>query len=307
MNFNQLKYIVAVDRHRNFARAADECEIAQSTLSKEIQRLEKEFKIMIFDRSRHPVTPTMKGIDLIRQAKIILTEHKHFIEIAQQMINRPAGKFRLGILPMLAPYLLPLFIRSLAQKYPELKVEILELTSGEMDIRFEQDELDGAIAIGPFIKEGYYEDPLFEEDFVLYIGRQHPLAKQANVNWSDITLNELILHEDFKNYLLSSEEIKNKTSLTTKNLSNINYQSGSLETIRKIIDRNGGLTLLPRLACLYMGERRLKMVRPILHPTLSRMINFVTPRGFEKNRITKVIKKEILAGLNEGGDLKREY
>lgn len=297
MNFNQLKYIVAVDHHRNFARAADECEIAQSTLSKEIQRLEKEFKIIIFDRSRHPVVPTMKGIDLIKQAKKIIENEKQFIEIARQMTNSPAGNFRLGILPLLAPYLLPLFIRKLAEKYPELSVEILELTPKEMVSQFEQNELDGAIAIEPFIKSGFYEEALFEEDFVLYISPQHPLAKQSEVNWKDIDLSELILHEDFKNYLLDLEEIKNRASPITNNLSNINYHSGSLETIRKIIDRNGGLTLLPRLACLYMGERRIKMVRPIVHPRLCRKIIFVMPRGFEKNRIIKAIKKEIICTI----------
>lgn len=293
MNFNQLKYIIAVDRQRNFARAAEECEIAQSTLSKEIQRLEKEFKIIIFDRSRHPVTPTMKGVDLIHQAKIILEEHKQFIDIAQKMTNRPAGEFRLGIMYMLAPYLLPLFIRSLGKRYPELNVEVVELSPREMAHHFEQNELDGAITIAPFLKEGYYEAPLYEEDFVLYINPQHPLSKKKELSWSDIPLNQLVLHEAFESYLLSSEEIKNKT----KNFDNINYQSGSLETIRKIIERNGGLTLLPKLACIYMGERRLKMVRPIINPVLKREVIFVTPRGFEKNRITKVIKKEILFGL----------
>ncbi|MGH2642938.1 MAG: LysR family transcriptional regulator, partial [Chitinophagaceae bacterium] len=105
MNFNQLKYIVSVDKHHNFSRAADECEIAQSTLSKEIQRLEKEFGIMIFDRSRFPVSTTMKGADLIEIALKILEEQKHFIETARKMNNRPEGIFRLGILPLLAPYL----------------------------------------------------------------------------------------------------------------------------------------------------------------------------------------------------------
>lgn len=299
MNFNQLKYIVAVDRQRNFARAADECNIAQSTLSKEIQRLEKEFKIVIFDRSRHPVVPTMKGLDLIEQAKRILEEEKQFVQLARQRSNLPSGTFRLGIMPMLAPYLLPLFIRSLAQKYPDLKIEILELPPKEMLAAFERDELDGSIGISPFIKDGYYEEPLFEEDFVLYVGLNHPLSDKTEVQWKDVPLNELIIHESFESYLLSSEEIKNKTQNAGVSLRNINYHSGSLETIRKIIDLNGGITLLPRLSCLYMGERRLKMVRTITQPKLSRTIALFTPRGFEKNRITKVIKKEILAGLRQ--------
>lgn len=297
MNFNQLKYIIAVDRHRNFSRAAEECEVAQSTLSREIQRLEQEFDILIFDRSRHPVAPTMKGVDLIVQAKHILEDHRKFIEIARKMANKPVGEFKLGILPTLAPYLLPLFIKRLAKNYPDLRVDIMELTSDEITQRFEDGSLDAAVAISPFSTEGFYESPLFYEDFVLYLSPEHPLSVQKEVRWSEVPLDELILHKAFKKYIFSSEESELKSKVPVLNSGNINYQSGSLETIRKIIDRSGGVTLLPQLACLYMGKRRLKMVRPIIAPDLSRTISLITPRGFEKNRITKVIKKEILAGL----------
>lgn len=297
MNFSQLKYITAVDRHRNFSRAAEECGVAQSTLSKEIQRLEKEFDIIIFDRSRHPVAPTMKGIDLIDQAKLLLEEQEHFIAIAEKHVNRPTGNFKLAILPMLAPYLLPLFIHPLGKKYPDLNVEILELTPKRMVQRFEQNNLDGAISIAPFPKTGFYEDVLFDEEFVLYLGENHKLLDQKKVSWTEIPSHDLILHQAFNSYMHLSEEFKDKPELSVENLTNINYRSGSLETIRKIIDRNGGVTLLPKLSCLYMGQRRLKMVRPITNPVIKRTFTFVTARGFEKNRITKVIKREILAGL----------
>jgi LysR family hydrogen peroxide-inducible transcriptional activator len=295
MNFNQLKYIVSVDKHRSFARAADECDIAQSTLSKEIQRLEKEFGIIIFDRSRFPISTTMKGADLIEQAKKIVEEQRLFVETARKMNNRPDRIFRLGILPLPAPYLLPLFVASLAKKYPELQVEIPEITSKEMVMHFEDVSLDGAITISPFIKECYYEDILFKENFVLYISPKHPLFEKTEIKWKEIPLDGLILHEEFKHYFLP--ENKNSLSLNNKNINNIHYESGSLETIRKIIDINGGLTLLPGLACRYMGERRLKMARKITGSGLYRTISIVTPRGFEKNRITKVIKREILSGL----------
>lgn len=296
MNFNQLEYIVSVDRHRNFARAADECEIAQSTLSREIQRLEKEFKIMIFDRSRHPVVPTLKGIDLISQAKKILEEEAHFISIASQKNNRPSGDFRLGIIPGLAPYLLPLFTHQLSQKYPDLNVKIFEIGPKEMEEYFKNDSLDGALTFAPFFKKGFYEENLFEERFVLYVNPKHQLSKQNIVKWKDIPQEELILQEDIKEFLLNKDSIHQNAAILIIKLKNIAFQNGSLETIRKIVERNGGLTLLPHLATLYMGERRLKMVREI-EPAPTRTIIFVTPRGFEKNRITKVIRKEIIASV----------
>lgn len=293
MNFNQLEYIISVDLHRNFARAADECEVAQSTLSREIQRLEKEFRIMIFDRSRHPVVPTMKGVDLIKQAKKIIEEYDRFKHIASVKNNLPYGDFRLGIIPGLAPYLLPLFTQQLSQKYPGLNLKIFELGQKEILYYFKNEKLDGALTIAPFYN-GFYEDPLFEEKFVLYVNSKHPLFDSPVVQWKDIPLNELILQEDIKEFLLKKDTENN---MLMKKIKNIAFENGSLETIRKIIDRNGGLTLLPHLATLYMGERRLKMVREIESPTLTRTIIFVTPRGFEKNRITKVIRKEIMANV----------
>ncbi len=297
MNFNQLKYIIAVDLYRNFAQAADNCDVAQSTLSREIQRLEKEFGIMIFDRSRHPVVPTMKGVDLIKQAKILLNEYHRFIEIASKKDNLPAGDFRLGIIPGLAPYLLPLFTTRLSKKYPELNLKISEVSEREIEEGFKNQRLDAALTIAPFFKSGFYEDPLFEESFVLYLNNKHPLSQKKIVNWEDIPVDELILQEGIQSFLLNQENKKNDLSLLPKKLQNVAYENSSLETIRKIIDLNGGLTLLPHLSTLYMGPRRLKMVREIQSPSLTRTIILITPRGFEKNRILKVVKKEILAGL----------
>lgn len=297
MNFNQLRYIIAVDKFRNFARAAEDCEIAQSTLSREIQRLEQEFDVLIFDRSRHPVVPTMKGIDLIGQAKIIVEEHDLFVKIAGKKDNRPFGTFHLGVLSGLAPYLLPLFTQKLSQKYPELNLKISEISQRKMINLFESDDLDGAISISPFLKKGFYEDPLFEEKFVLYISPTHKLAAQTVVKWNDIPVDELILQEDIRSFFLDEEFPDDNLPIPVTKLKNLTFENGSLETIRKIIDRNGGMTLLPDLACLYMGNRRLEMVRPIESPSLSRTIIFVTPRGFEKKRIVKVIKQEIVDSL----------
>ena len=297
MNFNQLKYIISVDKQRNFARAADECGIAQSTLSREIQRLEKEFQVMIFDRSKHPVVPTMKGIDLISQAKNILHEHDHFINIAVKKSNQPYGDFSLGIIPGLAPYLLPLFTSQLSQKYPQLNLKIFEIGPKEMEEFFENERLDGALTISPFLKKGFYEDPLFEERFVLYLNPKNPLSDLPVVKWNDIPLDELILQEDIKEFILKKDSFQINLPVPIKRIKKLAFENGSLETIRKIIDRNGGLTLLPHLATLYMGERRLRMVREIESPALTRTIVFVTARGFEKNRNTKVIKKEIIANI----------
>jgi len=198
---------------------------------------------------------------------------------------------------MIAPYLVPLFIESLSEKYPELQVEIVETGIREMALHLENEELDGGIAIHPFDKEGFYEEVLFDEKFVLYVGSDHPLSKQKVVSWNEIPFGDLILQEDLQAHFLRPSSKKNDQSNLSRKIRNIHIQSGSFETIRKIIDRNGGLTLLPQLSTLYMGARRLKMIRPLENPVISRKIVLVTPRGFEKNRITKVIRSEILNNL----------
>ncbi len=297
MNFNQLRYIIAVEKYRSFAQAARECHIAQSTISKEIQRLEQEYGVMIFDRSRLPITPTMKGEDLIDQAKLILGARERFEEIALKRENMPVGTFKMGILPMLAPYLIPLFVNSLADKYPDLRLEIVEVGARELALHLEREELDGGIVLSPFAEDGFYEDLLFEEKFVLYIDPQHPLAAKDEVEWEDISAENLILQEDIHDYFYKPTHLGKESEFLKGKLPNVRFQSGSLETIRKIIDRNGGMTLLPELSTLYMGNRRLKMVRKLVNPVIKRNVVLVTPRGFQKNRITKVIKQEIQGNL----------
>ncbi|MFH5832063.1 LysR family transcriptional regulator [Halalkalibaculum sp. DA3122] len=296
MNFNQLNYIIAVDTYRNFTKAAEHCDIAQSTLSKEIQRLEQEFDIVIFDRSRHPVVPTMKGEDLLQQAREILEAKEKFISIARKKDNEPVGSLTLAVQQSLAPYLVPLFIQSLSKKYPGLELFISEVGLQEMEEQFEEGRLDMGIIISPYRRENAYETPLFKEPFVVYLDRNHPLTAHEKIKVSDIPLEETILHEEIRNLFVDSGETGAEISLVKK-LKNITYTSGSLETIRKIIDLNGGLTLLPELACMYMGNRRKEMVRRFEPPVPSRTISMVTPRGFQKKRLTKVVRREILNNL----------
>lgn len=252
---------------------------------------------MIFDRTKHPVVPTMKGADLIEQAKKILREQEHFIEIAEKRKNEPVGDLRLAILPGLAPYLLPLFTAEVAGKYPRLNLKIFEINQKEMGEAFRNEELDAALTFAPFYKKGFYEDPIFEEEFVLYLNEKHPLSKQSVLKWEDIPFDELILQEDIRPFLLNEKAQQTGLPVPAHRIHHIAFENGSLETIRKVIDVTGGVTLLPRLSTLYMGARRLRMVRKIESPSLTRTIIMVTPRGFEKNRIIKAVKQEILNGL----------
>lgn len=291
MNFNQLRYILAIDKFRSFSKAAEFCHIAQSTLSKEVQKLEKQYDIVLFDRSRLPVVPTIKGEELLNQARKILDDQEVFENIAKQKENTLLeGTFRLGVHHGLAPYILPLFLPSFAKKNPRLTIVVSESDQKQMDEQLYTGELDGCIVIHPFFKDGYYETRIFEEAFVLYVDENNPLRNYSAIAPEDVPFDQLLIHEDIRNELLDGRW---GSGLGMEKRNNIVYQSGSLETIRKVIDLHGGITLLPEISCIYMGERRKKLTIPLLSNSFKRTISFIAPRGFHKNRIIKSLVSEI--------------
>ena len=168
MNFRQLEYIIAVDRYRNFKRAAIACDVAQSTLSKEIQRIEKEFDIIIFDRSRQPVVPTLKGLDIILKAKEIRFQQREFIQMALLNENEISGQINLAITEILAPYITPILIKAISKKYPKLEIKILELSDRRIEDYLINDQVDAAVIINPSLTHGDEEQKLYKEELCIY-------------------------------------------------------------------------------------------------------------------------------------------
>jgi LysR family transcriptional regulator, hydrogen peroxide-inducible genes activator len=157
VNFQQLEYIVAVDKHRHFLRAANECCVTQATLSMMLKKLEDELEVIIFDRSKQPVVPTETGKEIISQAKVILKETAHLKQLANDIKAEVKGQIRIGIIPTLAPYLLPLFLYNLLKNNPQLKVKVSELNTGQIVEQLEKDHLDVGILATPISIEGIKE------------------------------------------------------------------------------------------------------------------------------------------------------
>ena len=149
MNIQQLEYIIALDTHRHFVKAAETCFVTQATLSTMVKKLEEELGVKIFDRSKLPIIPTETGKKIIAQAKNMLQESHQLQEIVQEQKGKVTGELRIGIIPTLAPYLLPLFLNSFLKKYPELKLKISELTTDEIIHKLERLELDAGILATP--------------------------------------------------------------------------------------------------------------------------------------------------------------
>jgi len=295
MNFQQLSYIIAVQEFKNFNRAALACDVAQSTLSKEIQRLEKEHDIVIFDRTRNPVVPTLKGIDLINKAKEILLQRKEFIQIAKRRKNEVSGYMTLAITEILAPYIAPLFLNNLANKYPNLELKILELSDRRIEDLLGSEEVDAAIMIAPDLSHDYFERKLFKEEILVYSTEEINEFNNSDIDINELDTSSMFIHEDLK--LILKRQIKlfsANSPRRTKN--NIKYLKGNLETIRNIIFLNGGKMLIPKMALPYLNSRGKKhYTYPLTSDTPKLDVSLISTRGFEKNRFIKRLITELLA------------
>ena len=296
MTITQLEYVLAVEKHRNFVQAADSCFVTQPTLSMQIQKLEDELGIKIFDRSRQPVVTTQIGLEIIQQARITITEFYKINETINATKHDVSGEIRVGIIPTLAPYLLPLFLMKYLQKFPSIKLKIKELTTDKIIEGIKNDDLDLGLVATPLQQPNINEYLIFYEELVLYVSRENAIYKKKYALSEDINPNELWLLEE--GHCLRSQ-IENLCELKRKSLGNnqFEYQSGSLETLRKMVERNQGITILPELATMDFDAERLNLIRHFKSPAPVREISIVTHKNFAKMGILKSLKNSILESL----------
>ncbi|HVZ97313.1 MAG TPA: hydrogen peroxide-inducible genes activator [Chitinophagaceae bacterium] len=296
MNLQHLKYILEVESERHFARAAEKCFVTQPTLSMMIQKLEEELDIKIFDRSKQPVIPTEAGEAIIKQAKIILQEAAKLKDIADNIKGEIKGEIKLGIIPTVAPYLLPLFLSSFLKKYPLLKLKITELTTEQITGKLKNHQLDAGILATPLNNDALKEQPVYYEQFVVYASGNEKLMKKKYLMPNDIDSDHLWLLEEghcLRSQILNLCELRKK-SLGTGNLE---YEAGSIETLKKMVDMNKGITILPELALKELTAHDKKHVRYFKPPVPVREISIVTYRHFVKQRIIDILKNEIIESV----------
>jgi LysR family hydrogen peroxide-inducible transcriptional activator len=239
------------------------------------------------------VVPTLKGIDLIAKAREILSLRKEFIQIAQERNNEVSGSFTLAITEILAPYLMPLFIRNMTRKYPNLELKILELSEQRIEDLLGSEGVDVAIMIEPGLKHDYFERNLYSEEILLYASNEmKKVSEDGKLVREQVDFDSIFIHEDLKEKLkLKIKKIfKNENALQG---SRIKYMKGSLETIRNIIDHNGGMTLLPKIAEPYFSTKNQKSVYRFSGERLMLDVRLISTRGFEKNRIVKKLYEEL--------------
>ena len=298
MTLQQFEYILAVARHRHFARAAEACFVTQPTLSMMIQKLEEELGIKVFDRSRKPVSITPVGEMVLERARKVLKETEGITELVKAYKGHIEGTINMGIIPTLAPYILPLFARPFLDKYPGVKLRIWEYTTMQIVGHLRDGSLDLGLMATPINYPSIEEYPLFYEPFVIYSTNTY---LKDYLMPKDIDPNQLWLLEEAHCF---QSQVVNLCELRQKSGHRLDYEAGSIETLIQLVDSQQGITILPQLATLSMSKGQRKRLKYFQPPAPAREISLVAYQGFARHQLLEAVKEAIVNSLPNG--LKKE-
>lgn len=291
MTLTQLEYIVALDTHRHFVLASQKSFVTQPTLSMQIQKLEEELGVKIFDRSKQPVMPTEIGARIIAQARVALREAMAIKHLINEQKDSMSGEIRIGIIPTLAPYLLPSLFKHMHDKYPEVKLIVKETITEEVVNELKNNRLDCGLVVTPLEDAAIQEDVLFYEELFVYVSRKNALYEKKYVLASEIDPNQLWLLEEghcFRSQILNLCELRKNTDFQFK------YETGNMETLRRMVDKSDGITILPELAVADLNHAQRKLIKRLKDPSPAREISLVTHRNHIKSKLIKALREEVL-------------
>jgi LysR family hydrogen peroxide-inducible transcriptional activator len=294
MTLQQLEYIVAVDSLRHFAKAAEQCRVTQPTLSAMIQKLEEELGVKIFDRGRQPVCPTAVGSCIIQQARDVLVQAGKIKNIIEEEQHSLSGIFRLGILPTIAPYLLPRFFPQLAKKYPQLDIRVTEMKTRDIKSAILRDEIDAGIVAGLDDMDNFVQTTLLYDQFFGYISRDCSLFKNERIRTSEVVGQQLWLLDEGHCF---RDQLVRFCQLETARASQQAYRLGSMETFMRMVESDRGITFIPELAVLQLSDTQRELVRPFAVPIPTRRIVMLTARDFIRTTLLNVLTEEIRAAV----------
>lgn len=296
MTIQQLQYVVALDNHRHFVKAAESCFVAQPTLTLQVKKLETEIGVAIFDRSSQPIVPTSMGERFIVKARYILKEVESLKELVNQDRNELEGTYKIGVIPTLAPYLLPLFLKAFTEDFPKVYLEIREMQSEEIIKSLLHDKLDIGIMATPLEENYLREIVLFYEPFSIYAHQDHPISKKKELSGDAIREKGLWLLDKghcFRNQVINLCD-KDEQLTATKRIS---FESGAIETLKNMIQRFSGYTLIPELAINPQTDT--PFIRPLPSPQPAREISLVVHRNFTKELLLNSLRKVINEAVPE--------
>jgi len=291
MTITQLKYVLSVAEYQNFTVAAEHSFVTQPTLSMQIQKLEDQLGVKIFNRSKKPIELTDVGEKIVEQAKVIVDESNRILDIVHQQKGYIGGQFKLGIIPTIMPTLLPMFLQNFTKKYPKVKLIIEELTTEEIIRKLTDGHIDAAIAATPLENEAIKEKPLYYEPFVGLIPQNHRLFNNKQINEEELEVEDILLLEDghcFKDSILNlcrNHKIDNKKGFS--------LESGSFDTLIKLSKEGLGMTLLPYLHTLDLNDVDKAYLREFKNPPPAREVSLIYHKSQLKMQLIEALKKTI--------------
>ena len=288
MTLQQMEYIVAVDKYRHFAKAAESCGISQSTLSSLVQKLEIELDVTIFDRNSHPVKPTAIGEEIISRAKLLLFNAAQVKELVATRKGESVGKVSLGITSTVAPYLLPKMLKYLSVNHPDIELHVEEARVSTLVLQLERGELDIALLATPLNNDELLEIPVYQERLMAYVSPNEPIYNNLDLQIDRLPVESVwVLREGycpnrgvfpFCNYRTGRQAV---------------YEAGSVETLIKIVDETGGYAIIPELHVPLLRKCQQANVRVLTNPEPNREIAFVIHRNFVRERLLNILADTI--------------
>lgn len=296
MTLQQLQYVTAVCRMRHFAKAAKECGVTQPTLSAMIRKLEDELGVTLFERSAQQVEPTPAGLIVVEQAQAMLKCERRIKEMIAERQQSTAGTFRLGILPTIAPYLLPRFMPGLHKTHPDINMHVVEMKTARLAEALVRGEIDAAVAVNVGGLPNLKQTVLFYEQFVGYVSRDSNLFGKSRIVVSDLKNEQLWLLEEGHCF---RDQLVRFCNLKTAGNSKANYLLGSIETFMRMVERGQGVTFIPELALEQLTERQRELARPFGLPIPVREVVMLTAKNFLRKSLLDIITGAVMSSVPE--------
>ena len=295
MTLQQLEYILAVARYGHFGRAAEACNVTQPTLSAMIGKLEEEIGAKLFDRNRQPICPTPVGERVVQQAREVLEQADSIKDIVLEEKQSLGGVFRVGILPTIAPYLLPRFFPQMMKKYPTLDIRVREMKTYQIKDALLQGDIDAGILATIEGLEEYEQTTLFYEKYIGYVSREDALFKKQMIRTADVAASrELWLLDEghcFRDQMVRFCQMKSSQT------SQLAYNLGSMETFMRMVESGMGITFIPELAEMQLSDPQKELVRPFAIPVPTRELILITNKNFIRQTLLETVVKEIQASV----------
>ena len=297
MTITQFQYVLAVAKYKNFTTAAEHSFVTQPTLSMQIQKLEEELGVIIFDRSKKPLQITEVGERIVKQAQVIVNESERMNDIVAQEKGFIGGEFRVGIIPTVSPTLLPMFLTNFIKKYPKVCLKIEEQTTENILKKIADGSYDAGILATPLHNPNIIEKPLYYEPFVAYIPVNHRLQNAKTIYSEDLDINDILMLEDGHCFKDSVLNICNQDIIESKQ--HFQLKSGSFETLVRLANEGLGMTLLPYLHTLELKEKEKECVHYFVEPYPAREISLIYHKNELKMQIIKALQ-DTISGVIRG-------